>query len=202
MSLLLKLLCFTLLIIYMGGCTGHKPITSHYLLSIPTAKELTNINNAHKTILISLPQAAAGFDNHNIIYTRSPQQLESYRDSLWVDTPARMLLPLIVHYLDASGKFGAVLAATTSPIAGEWRLDSEIIRLQQEFQGLNDEQAKVRFTLRVQLLDLSQRDILATQLFEVTVPMAEANAKHGVLASQLAVETLLQQLTEFVISYL
>lgn len=198
MPLLLKLFCLTLLIIYISACAGRQPVR-HYLLSVPTATELISPNNSQKTILISLPQAAAGFDNRNIIYTRNPQQLENYRDSLWVDTPARMLLPLIVHYLDASGKFGAVLAANYAPIAGEWRLDSEIIRLQQEF---NDEQAQVRFTLRVQLLDLSQRNILATQVFEVIVPMAEANAEHGVLASQLAVENLLTQLSEFISSYL
>ena len=84
------------------------------------------------TLIINPPHAAAGFDSPRIIYVRETHKLEYFAHSEWVDTPARMLAPLIVAAVENSGAFRAVVL-TPSAAAGDLRLDTEIIRLQHEF---------------------------------------------------------------------
>ena len=66
------------------------------------------------TLIINPPHAAAGFDSQRIIYTRSAQKLEYFAHSEWVDPPARMIAPLIVTALDATGAFRAVVSSPGS----------------------------------------------------------------------------------------
>ncbi|WP_353573114.1 ABC-type transport auxiliary lipoprotein family protein [Candidatus Albibeggiatoa sp. nov. BB20] len=170
----------------------------HYFIAIdPVSLPANKVDG--KTILISIPQATPGFDTQQMVYVKTPYVLEHYRDNLWVDNPSRLLLPLIVQSLEATGKFGAVLSATSSPILGELRLDTEIIRLQQEFL---ESPSRVRFTLRVQLLDMAQRAILDTSVFDVTEIAPSEDAEGGVIASNRAVQVVLEQLAEFVVKHL
>ena len=122
--------------------------------------------------------------------------LEHYSNSQWVDTPARMLLPLLVLRLESTGKFSAVLSAATSPVAGELRLDTEIIRLQQEFLS---EPSQVRLILRAQLLDMVAREVVVTQLFEIVKDTPSENAQGGVVATNDAVAQVLDELTAFMV---
>lgn len=168
----------------------------HYFIAIDLPEELPANKVDGKTILISIPQAAPGFDSQQMVYVQTPYVLEHYRDNLWIDTPARLLLPLIVQSLEATGEFGAVLSATSSPILGELRLDTEIIRLQQEFI---ESPSRVRFTLRVQLLDMEKRAILDTKVFDVTEIAPSEDAAGGVIATNRAVQVVLEQLATFII---
>jgi cholesterol transport system auxiliary component len=167
----------------------------HYFIAVdPVALPANKADG--KTILISIPQAASGFDTQQMVYIETPYVLEHYRDNLWVDTPSRLLLPLIVQSLEATGEFGAVLSATSSPILGELRLDTEIIRLQQEFL---ESPSRVRFTLRVQLLNMTHRAILDTKVFDVVEIAPSEDAIGGVIATNRAVQVVLEQLAEFVV---
>ncbi|MCV6637222.1 ABC-type transport auxiliary lipoprotein family protein [Candidatus Albibeggiatoa sp. nov. NOAA] len=170
----------------------------HYFIATDPVELPANQTDG-KTILISIPQAVSGFDTQQMVYIKTPYVLEHYRDNLWVDTPARLLLPLIVQRLEATGKFGAVLSATSSPILGELRLDTEIIRLQQEFL---ETPSRVRVTLRIQLLDMTQRAILDTKTFDVTEIAPTEDAAGGVIATNRAVQVILEQLATFVVAHL
>lgn len=150
------------------------------------------------SISVSLPQTSAGFDKAQIAYLRFPYRLEFYTQSHWADTPARMLMPLLVHALESSGSFSAVLAAPAAPLSGEYRLDSEIIRFQQEFF---QHPSQVRLVLRVQLYHLAERRLIATRLFEIIEPAPTDNAQGGIKAMNLAVLHLTQRLREFVTEY-
>lgn len=145
------------------------------------------------TLIISPPQAAAGFDSSRIIYVRAQHQLEYFAHSEWVDTPARMLLPLIVAAAQDSGSFRAVMP-TPSAATGDLRLDSEIIRLQQNFGGRPSE---VRFTLRAYLVDNLTRRVLARREFDASVAAASEDPYGGVVAANRAVQTVLEQLADF-----
>ncbi len=79
------------------------------------------------TLLIGLPQADAGFDTARIIYVRAGDRREYFAQSQWIDTPARMLSPLLVATLGASGRFRAVVAEP-STAATDLRLDTRIVR--------------------------------------------------------------------------
>jgi len=197
----LRLIFSLFFVVLLSSCSFLSADTppKHYFIAIDPAPAPETVEASGKTILISIPQATSGFDTRQMVYIDTPYVLEHYRDNLWVDTPARLLLPLIVQSLEATGKFGAVLSATSSPILGQLRLDSEIIRLQQEFL---EPPSRVRFTLRVQLLDMTQRAILDTKVFDVTEIAPTPDAAGGVVATNRAVQVVLEQLAEFVVTHL
>ena len=145
------------------------------------------------TLIVSPPHAAAGFDSPHIMYVRQANQLEYFAHNEWIDTPARMLAPLIVSAVESSGAFRAVVQ-TPSAAAGEMLLDTEILRLQHEFLGTP---SKVRFTLRAYLVDSTTRKIIASREFDATVLATSEDPSGGVVAANSAVKTVLEDLSAF-----
>lgn len=142
------------------------------------------------TLAVSALQAAAGYDSPRIVYLRRPQQLEAYAHSVWVDTPARMLAPLLVAALNRSGAFAAVVSAP-SAAASTLRLDTEVLRLRQDFEG---GASAVTLSLRATLVDGATRQVLGSRDFSATVPAASADSAGGVQAAQTATRQVLAQL--------
>lgn len=145
------------------------------------------------TLLVFPTHAAAGFDSPRIVYQREPHSRAAFAHSEWVDTPARMLTPLIVAGLQAQNTFRAVLTAP-SAAAADLRLDTELVRLQHEFGA---SPSRVRFTLRATLIDTTTRRVLAARVFDETVPAQTDDAKGGVVAANAAVQAVLAQLGGF-----
>jgi cholesterol transport system auxiliary component len=145
------------------------------------------------TLVINPPHAAAGFDSQRIMYVRQADQLEYFAHNEWIDTPARMLAPLIVAAIESSGAFRAVVL-TPSAAAGDLRLDTEIIRLQHEFQS---QPSRVRFTLRAYVVDDKTRRVLAWREFEAAAAAASEDPYGGVVAANRAVQTVLDSLSAF-----
>jgi cholesterol transport system auxiliary component len=145
------------------------------------------------TLTVSPPQAAAGFDSPRMMYLRHADQLEYFAHNEWIDTPARMLAPLIVAAVESGGAFRAVVQ-TSSAAAGDLRLDTEILRLQQDFMVAP---SQVRFTLRAYLVDSKTRGVIATRELEAVVPAASENPQGGVVAAGSAVRAVLAKLAAF-----
>lgn len=145
------------------------------------------------TLIVSPPHAAAGFDSKRIIYMRQTDRLEFFANSEWIDTPARMLAPLIVAAVERSDAFRAVVQ-TPSTVAGDMRLDIEILRLQHEFLSTP---SHVRFTLRAYLVDSKTRRVIASREFNASAPSASENPQGGVVAANQAVRTVLNDLSAF-----
>lgn len=106
---------------------------------------------------VSAPRARPGFDTPQMAYTQRANALEYFARNRWADTPARMLAPLIAQALNQSGGFRAVVQAP-SLAAANLRLDTELVRLQQDFGA---KPSRVRLTLRAQLIDVDSRRVLA-----------------------------------------
>lgn len=194
---------FAALVAALGGCSASllpKPAEQPALYALtdaapaaPAAAAPRAAAAAKPTLLINPPRAAAGFDTRHIVYLRQPHQIEYFAYSQWVDTPAQMLAPLIARQVERSGAFDAVLLAPTAA-AGEMRLDTEVVRLQQDF-GTTPSQ--VRFTLRAVLLDSRTRRVIAVREFDASVPAPSDDAPGGVAAANLAVQNVLAELAAF-----
>ena len=153
----------------------------------------TAISATAPTLTVNPPHAAAGFDSRRIMYMRQADQLEYFAHNEWIDTPARMLAPLIVTAVESSGAFRAVVQ-TPSPAASEMRLDTEILRLQHEFLQAP---SQVRFTLKAYLVDSATRRVIASREFESAVPAAGEDPRGGVVAANRAVQNVLDALSAF-----
>lgn len=146
------------------------------------------------TIIVNPTHAAAGYDSQRILYVRKAHQLEYFAHSEWIDTPARMLTPLIVAAIDHSGGYQAVVL-TPSAAVGELRLDTEIVRLHYE---LDRQPSRVHFILRAYIVDTRSRQVLNWREFNESVGLETAGPYGVVVASNRAVHNVLEKLTVFV----
>jgi hypothetical protein len=99
----------------------------------------------------------------------------SWRKRSSVDTPARMLAPLILAVIENGGAFRAVVL-TPSVAAGDLRLDTEIMRLEHDFV---DQPSRVRFTLRAYVVDDATRRVIAWREFVETVAATSEARRRG-----------------------
>jgi cholesterol transport system auxiliary component len=126
-------------------------------------------------------------------YLSRPYELGYFARHEWADTPARMLLPLLVQALESSGHYRAVISGPSAAQA-ELRLDTEVLAFQQEFTGPAPE---ARVALRAQLVDLDSRRVVATRSFEATESAVTPDPYGGVVALNRALDRLLGELQAF-----
>lgn len=189
----------------LGGCSLLKPtatpVASFYSLDrgpvtaaakSPAPPSLPPV--ANPTLIISPPRAAAGFDSSRIIYIRQAHKMEYFAQSEWVDPPARMLGPLMASALEQSGAFRAVVL-TPGSATGDFRLDTKITRLQQDFRP---HPSRVNFVLRAYLVDEKTRQVVAWREFDQSLEAPSEDARGGVEAANRVVQQVLQELSAFV----
>jgi len=179
-----------------GGCStlfAPPPPAPHFwtLDAPPAGANASPAAASAPVLVVSTPRAAAGFDTDRIVYVRDAHRLEPYADNQWIDTPPRMLGPLIAESLSRSGAFAAVLA-TPSPANGQWQLDTQLVRLQHEVGG-----SRVSVALRATLVDRPTRTVVAAREFEASAPTPSADPAGAVAAANVAVADILRQLTAF-----
>ncbi|MGH8587347.1 MAG: ABC-type transport auxiliary lipoprotein family protein [Gammaproteobacteria bacterium] len=177
----------------LAGCAAlpSPPAAVHtYLFSAPFSAPR---RGPGPMLLIATPKAAAGYDRPGIAYRRSPIRLDYYAASEWADEPARLMEPLIIAAVEASGAFEAVVSAGTG-LAAETRLDTEIMRIEHELQSTP---SQGRLTLRAQLVDVVRRRVIGTQIFDASVPSRSDDAEGAVASIDTALARVLEQVVAF-----
>lgn len=146
------------------------------------------------TLRIGSPGSAPGFTSESMAYVRQAGQMEYFAYHQWVDTPARMLAVLMEKRLDSSGLFGAVVSGSPD-IRARMRLDSTVIRLQQDFTGAS---STIELIVKVKLMDSRDRSLSGARTFSYTEPVGAENPEAGVAAANRAVGQFLSDLVTFV----
>lgn len=190
----------------LGGCSSllPKPAGSPSLFTLddgssgPGSLSLKLVSDSAKkpavaTLIVNTPKAAAGYGTSHIVYARRTQEIEYFAFSLWVDTPAQMLTPLIVRAVERTGAFQAVTAAPTAA-ASRFRLDTEIVRLQQDFSA---SPSLVRLTMRAVLIETTTRAVIAGREFDASVTSMSEDTYGGVIAAQAVTQRVLTELAAF-----
>ena len=189
------LACATLL----AGCTGlHAPQVESphiYVLDARAPDKAVKIKR-DLVLAVSMPRARSGFDTSQIAYLRQPYELDYFVANRWADAPARMLEPLLLQALEQTGSFRAIVR-TPGAVPANIRLDTELIRLQQDFGA---RPSKVQITLRAQLIDVTDKQVLAVKLFDETENAVSDNAYGGVITANRLLQRVLGQLSDFCIS--
>lgn len=148
----------------------------------------------HDLVLeIGMPRARPGFDTPQMAYLQQPHALNYFVTSRWADTPARMLAPLVAHAIVQAQSFRSVVQ-TPAAIPADLRLDTEVIRLHQDFTR---KPSRMRLTLRAQLIDTRGKRVLAERQFDETENAASEDAYGGVAAANRMLPRLLAKLAEF-----
>lgn len=185
----------------VGGCgalSPSKPVQTQFyaLQSLPTPllpPPAIAPGRSLPTLIVNPPHAAPGFDSARIIFVQSANQLEYFAHSEWVEPPARMLGPVLVAAIENTHAFGAVVLMPASA-SGELRLNTELVRLQQNFQTTP---SRVQFALRVHLIDERSRKVLQWREFQADVASTSETPQGGVAAANIAVQTVLAEAAAF-----
>ena len=185
----------------LTGCLlprDQTPPPQAYLLEVGAYVPPSVGRSGGKTLLVTVPGAAPGFDSNRIAYTRDPPKLDYYNDSVWSDTPARMLLPVFVQAFESTGAFRAVVSPP-SPALADLRVDVEVIRLQQEFMI---QPSQLRLTARIKIMDMKSGLVLNTQVFEARAPAPSDDAAGAARAANAAVQKILGEMVPFALDHL
>lgn len=184
-------------IVSLTGCTLMAPVeveTKKYALTtIPT--DILTARTHAATLLVLVPVSAPAYATPRMAYTARKYQVDYFSQNEWIDTPAQMLLPLIVETLRRTHYFSAVLAP---PYFGRqtFSLRTELIELQQDFTS---DQAVVRFKVHVDLRLATTDRSIAEREISVQERLGERNPYAGVVAANVAAGRVLQELSRFVI---
>ena len=144
------LACWTIALL-LAGCTGlQAPKVESTHLYLLDAKPVINAlpQRLEQVLAISQPGSWPGFDTPKMAYQRLPHELEYFAAHRWADTPSRMLKPLLTQALEPD--FHAIVQAP-GMIPADLRLDTELIRLQQNFAT---RPSRIQLTLRLSLIHI------------------------------------------------
>jgi cholesterol transport system auxiliary component len=192
---------WVLLAFALAGCLlpqDNSPPPQTYLLEGGAFTPPSARRSSGKTLLVTVPKAAPGFDSNRIAYTKEPLKLDYYSNNLWSDTPSKMLLPILVRAFEGTGAFKAVVAPP-APALADMRVDVDVIRLQQEFMT---QPSQVRLTARIKVVSMKSGHVLGTQVFESVEPAPSEDAYGAARAANAAVQKLLTDMVPFALRYL
>jgi cholesterol transport system auxiliary component len=187
-----------LCLLTLGACGALRPESApshpaYYALDIPQRPAPGPASVTAPTLIVNPTYAAAGFDSSRIIYVRETHKAEYFAHSSWIEPPARMLAPLLVAAVENTGAFRAVVQKPGTA-SGDFRLDTEIIRLQQDFRT---SPSRAHFTLRAYLVNEKTRRVIAWQEFDAAIPVTSEDPYGGVVAANRAVGIVLERLAIF-----
>jgi cholesterol transport system auxiliary component len=177
----------------LSACVSLGPATPAVRYELQVVFEGQPVAGRGPALVVAQPTAAPGFDAPRILYVKRPHELESFSRSEWVDTPARMLAPLLVRALERSGAFASVAEARSAAAAG-LRLETEIVRLQQEF---TIHPSRVRLAVRVQLSEVLSRRVLVAREIEAVEEASSDDPYGGVVAANRAVRRVLDEIVAY-----
>jgi cholesterol transport system auxiliary component len=187
----------TLAVILFSGCTIFTPVTTetkkYVLNNIPL--DLPNEQKHSATLLILVPEATPIYDTTQMPYTTHAYQIEYFSQNEWAETPAQMILPLIVETIRNTQYFSEVMSV---PHFGRhtFALRTEILELKQDFTS---DPATLQFAMRFYLNRETTNQVIATKEVSVREPLRGRPPYAGVVAANVAVEKILRALAKFVI---
>lgn len=186
----------TIGLLLAAGCSTLQPVRNDVVSTYALQAQFQNgpaAPSGAPVLLMTRPRAHPGFETSHMAYVRKAHKLEYFSRNQWVDTPEKMLAPLLVRAFEASGAFDSV-SQTAGAVTAQLRLDSEIVRLQQDFTVVP---SRIHFTLRAQLIDVAGRRIIATREFDVTENAGSDDPYGGVVAANRAVHRALGEAAAF-----
>ncbi len=193
-SYVLRLLSMATLLTFLGCTPVQKSVEHQYTLALPQYQAAPK-NPMPYALLISKPEAMAGYQTNQMLYVKQPYELEPFAKNAWANPPAAMLYPLLVKRFQESHAFRAI---TSSPYAdkADYRLDTQLIELHQRFFGAK---SSLQFMAKITLTRVADNHVLRSRIIKKQVACKENNPYGGVLAANHATTLFVNDALDFVI---
>ncbi len=128
----------------------------------------------------------------NMTYTRTPNVIEAYTKSEWVEPPVLLIKTALTNALIASNNYQDVLMSPTS-IMSPYRIDAVIQNMQQVFVG---DKSYIELSLMVRLVDTVNQKLVFSKIYSTTEAVETLNAEGGVEAYNKAMKKLLPNIVQ------
>ena len=150
------------------------------------------------TLLISKPEAMAGYQTEQMLYVTKPFTLEPFAKNAWVSPPAAMLYPVLVKHIQNSHTFRAV---SSTPFADktDYRLDTQLITLNQNFLS---KQSTLNFAAKIAITRVADNHVLASKLIVKHIPCSSNTPLGGVIAANQASSIFSEDALVFAIKHI
>jgi cholesterol transport system auxiliary component len=178
----------------LAGCSLLAPSapapTKQVLDELP--RELPSTGRRDAMLVVLAVHAAPVYDTTAIAYRSRPGEIDFFARHEWADPPARMLQPLAVRVLQATGAFEAVVGA---PYFGH---APQVLRLELDelLADFSVQPAVLRLSLRA-VLQVSGR--LRARAVSAAQPIVERNPQGVVRAANAATAQALLEIARFVL---
>lgn len=157
---------------------------------------ISNIPTSQKqkpySVIVNDVKAFGSGAEVNMTYTRTPNVIEAYTKSEWVEPPVLLIKTALTNALIASNNYQDVLMSPTS-IMSPYRIDAVIQKMQQVFDG---DKSYIELSLMVRLVDTAHQKLVFSKNYSVTEPVQSLNAQGGVEAYNKAMKKLLPNIVQ------
>lgn len=195
MNKLLRKVTLGILVGALSACSPVKmPVTNQYQLTNFSAKRLVAHSSSY-TLLVTVPEAVAGYQTEVMLYIKKPYQLEAFVKNAWIDAPANMLYPLLIQSIQSTGYFAAV---SSSPYmqGADYRLDTQLLHLEQNFIK---KPSTLEFSVKLVLTRVNDNKIVASRIINQNIACPEDTPYGGVVAANRASLLITKAAARFVI---
>lgn len=170
---------------------NRQPVQQTYRLNAP---DIRTAPLPQPTVLQLLPvRAAAGFQTAAMMYSRSPDTLEPYRDSRWLAAPSQLVGEAIARTFSRQPWISAV-QQQTALVNAPWALHCSLNRLEHDVRA---GKGTVHLALTCVLVNQRTSRIAAHWQFDGSQPIAVNDAAHFAQGAQ----TLLNQAVEGIVQH-
>lgn len=196
---ILSILLLSTGIALLFGCSPVKtPVTNDYQLSAYSSKQYVK-KSRPVTLLVSAPEAVAGYQTEQMLYVNKPFQLEPFVKNAWSSPPADMIYPLLVQSMQRSGYFYAVASSPYNSALADYRLDTQLLSLEQNFLK---KPSVIDFSAKIVLTRVDNSKVLASRIISLQIPCSTDTPYGGVVAANKATQQFTAKATDFVITHI
>ena len=179
----------------LTACTPIKtPDSNQYKLEAFNTKKFSS-KKTGLSILISQPEAMAGYQTEQMLYIEKPYEITSFVHNTWISSPANMLYPLIIQSLQKTGYFYAVASGPYVEKA-DYRLDTQVIALQQNFLP---KPSVIELVVKVVLTHIEDNRIVSSRIINERIKCPIQTPYGGVIAANRATQAFTATLSTFVV---
>ncbi|KTC88593.1 ABC-type transport auxiliary lipoprotein family protein [Fluoribacter dumoffii] len=184
--------------VLVSACSPVKiSVKNQYQLSAYSSKQLAK-DPMPITLLVTAPEAAAGYQTEQMLYIKKPYELEPFAKNAWVNPPSDMLYPLMLQSLQRTNLFAAV-TSNAYTLGVDYRVDTQLLRLEQNFLK---KPSVIEFSVKMVLTHVSDNKVLASRIVNLQVPCPSDTPYGGVIAANKATQKFTENLAHFVVSHI
>jgi cholesterol transport system auxiliary component len=186
--------CYVILFAVTPGCSPLQPADKTqemYRLTFPANTDETRQETRQDGPVARVEplRAASGYDSHQMAYSTDPLKIEYYAKSRWLDSPARMLTPLIATMLQETGAFRATVVSP-SAVRPDYAVSGEVLRFIQEFTG---DKSIFRMTVKLMISSPDGR-LLIEEAFDLSGQCPSNDARGAAVAANTLLVPLQQMI--------